>query len=569
MTTVAPPGPGSWSLDAAHCERPHSRFFVGLGFDRIYTEGLRASAERYGLMIDTIEARFVEGFLYTSPRAVGAPPGASTPPRWVLWLLCRVHPPLRARVARTDEVLRTRVWQQDVDHFRSRHAEAMRARCLDFQRTVLATLDDAALLEELGTLAVVASDDLFDHFRLSGACILPVGDFLAHAVEWTGCTVEEALALLTGASPDSVDAVVALDAAAGTIRADAAARAALEAGGAPHAVLTALRNSPTVGPAVHAWLELVSERIVTGHDIAELRAIELPGTLVDALRERVTAGSDARSTVWRPGGLDGAADRAAAPDAGPLRARVPDAHHADFDALLADARAAHPLRDARSSFDFWCMGLLRRVVLEVGRRLVQRGLLHAADHAVDCTQDELRALLQGGSGPSADQVAAWVQARRARSCADMPDVLGPPPAPPPPPEWFPPSAARIARAFGVYLDASLRDRTASADHDVLGIAAAPGIARGTARVVRSPDDFARVQQGDVLVARITTPSYNVLLPLLSAVVTERGGALSHPAIVSREYGLPAVVGARGALERIPDGALVEVDGNGGRVRVLP
>ncbi len=87
-------------------------------------------------------------------------------------------------------------------------------------------------------------------------------------------------------------------------------------------------------------------------------------------------------------------------------------------------------------------------------------------------------------------------------------------------------------------------------------------------MVRVPEDFARVSQGDILVARITTPAYNALLPLLAGLVTERGGALSHPAIVAREYGMPAVVGARGALETLTDGAVVEVDGDAGTVRVV-
>jgi pyruvate,water dikinase len=86
--------------------------------------------------------------------------------------------------------------------------------------------------------------------------------------------------------------------------------------------------------------------------------------------------------------------------------------------------------------------------------------------------------------------------------------------------------------------------------------------------VLTPSDFSKVAQGDVLVARITTPAYNVLLPLLGAVVTDRGGLLSHPAIVSREYGIPGVVGTREATGRIADGVRVRVDGDAGEVTVL-
>jgi pyruvate,water dikinase len=78
----------------------------------------------------------------------------------------------------------------------------------------------------------------------------------------------------------------------------------------------------------------------------------------------------------------------------------------------------------------------------------------------------------------------------------------------------------------------------------------------------------RLQKGDVLVTATTTESFNIVLPMIGAIVTDNGGLLSHAAIVSREYGIPGVVGCRDATRRIPDGARVEVDGGAGEVRVL-
>jgi pyruvate,water dikinase len=77
-----------------------------------------------------------------------------------------------------------------------------------------------------------------------------------------------------------------------------------------------------------------------------------------------------------------------------------------------------------------------------------------------------------------------------------------------------------------------------------------------------------LQQGDVLVTRSTASSFNVVLPLLGAVVTDRGGQLCHAAIVAREYGIPGVVGTREATTLIPDGARVRVDGARGEIHVL-
>jgi pyruvate,water dikinase len=91
---------------------------------------------------------------------------------------------------------------------------------------------------------------------------------------------------------------------------------------------------------------------------------------------------------------------------------------------------------------------------------------------------------------------------------------------------------------------------------------------GTARLVDKADDFGRIRKGDVLVTRMTSPYFNVVLPLLGAIVTDRGGQLSHAAIVAREYGIPGIVGTRDATTTIADGARIRVDGTTGQVRVL-
>src|SRR5437764_670892 len=88
-----------------------------------------------------------------------------------------------------------------------------------------------------------------------------------------------------------------------------------------------------------------------------------------------------------------------------------------------------------------------------------------------------------------------------------------------------------------------------------------------ALVVREACDFKKLCKGDVLVAPTTSPAYNIILPMIGAVVTDRGGALSHSAIIAREFGIPAVVGTDQATSRIPDGARILVDGDRGFVAV--
>jgi pyruvate,water dikinase len=101
-----------------------------------------------------------------------------------------------------------------------------------------------------------------------------------------------------------------------------------------------------------------------------------------------------------------------------------------------------------------------------------------------------------------------------------------------------------------------------------GLAASGGVFEGVARRVAGPSEFDRIVQGDVLVTESTTEAFNILLPLLGAIVTDSGGLLSHSAIVAREYGIPGVVGTRDGTDRISDGSRVRVDGDAGEVMVL-
>jgi pyruvate,water dikinase len=125
------------------------------------------------------------------------------------------------------------------------------------------------------------------------------------------------------------------------------------------------------------------------------------------------------------------------------------------------------------------------------------------------------------------------------------------------------------RATGIALGALFGSSEASHEERMLrGLAASPGVYEGPARLVGGPSEFGRIKQGDVLLTPATTEAFNILLPLLGAIVTDTGGLLSHSAIVAREYGIPGVVGTREGTERIADGTRVRVDGTAGEVTVL-
>ncbi len=103
---------------------------------------------------------------------------------------------------------------------------------------------------------------------------------------------------------------------------------------------------------------------------------------------------------------------------------------------------------------------------------------------------------------------------------------------------------------------------------ITGLPGCPGVARGRARVVTHPGDPGALAPGDVLVAPLTDPAWTPLFLAADAVVVDVGAIMSHAIIVSRELGIPCVVSATDASRRIPDGSLIEVDGNAGTVTVV-
>ncbi len=122
-----------------------------------------------------------------------------------------------------------------------------------------------------------------------------------------------------------------------------------------------------------------------------------------------------------------------------------------------------------------------------------------------------------------------------------------------------------ARPITTAPSAALPVRAMPGEMLLTGVAASPGTAAGPARIIGSLDDFARFRSGDVLVCRTTSPAWTPLLARACAVVTETGGMLAHAAIVAREFGIPAVLAAAGAMTTLTEGRRVRVDGTHGHV----
>ena len=550
-----PPGEGPWELESTHYCRPVAAFEqapLASGFVRGFKEG----TARYGLLLDHLKPGYSQSFIYIQPMAFGAPEGAmGPPPKPVLQLLTRLHPAMRRRIARSAAAIEGKLWREDLQRWDEEDKPAAITRHQALQAVDVEALSDADLAGHLVECAEHVADGMYLHHKYTIPASLPVGDFLAGATTWTGRTSGELLGLLRGHSAISRGfAAVELEDAGKAIASSDAARAMMAGPSASREKLAALAADPVAGPDVSAYLDAVRWRSV-GYDVGDKTAGELPDMLLAALGAAL-------------GGLSGPRDETIGLAA--IRELVPEEHREDFDDRLGEVRLMYRLRDERGVYsDGWATGLARRALLDAGRRLTASGRLHHSEHAVDLTAEESAALLRGQPGPSADEVAERAEWRQSSSSDDAPPFLRAMPAPPPPVEWLPKRAQRSARAMNIFIENLFKvPDTANSETVLSGLAVNTGIYEGTARLVSSPAEFNRVQQGDVLVTRMTSPYFNVVLPLLGAIVTDRGGQLSHAAIVAREYGIPGIVGTREATAKIPDGARVRVDGSTGEVRLL-
>ncbi|HRQ63400.1 MAG TPA: PEP/pyruvate-binding domain-containing protein [Xanthomonadaceae bacterium] len=188
--------------------------------------------------------------------------------------------------------------------------------------------------------------------------------------------------------------------------------------------------------------------------------------------------------------------------------------------------------------------LARRRALAEGRRLVERGRLDAPGHIFDLKIEDIDRALDD---PSLD-LGSLCEAR-AR---------------------FTRTLLSHVRTFPPVIDSRGRILRPPALDDIPGLLrgmpVSSGVARGPVKVLRRADEK-RVEKGDVLVAYTTDPGWTPLFVNAAAVVLEVGGVLQHGAVVAREYGKPCVIGIDRVMERLRDGAIVEVDGTTGTVRI--
>lgn len=548
-----PPGPGTWELDSSHMTRPGGRYFDDLYVDA-YAAGFARGFAQVGVPVRTLEMRSVHGWQYYSVRPLGGPPEPKgPPPKLLMTVLFSVVPELRRRKQRASTLFVERPWRDLLRRWRERDEEVELSALRRLEAEDAAPHDDEELADLVDRVGRRCTHLIELHFEHGPAGVVAIGDFLVHAERWAGAPASRAARALAGFSDATRAPLAGIDAIVGALRGDAALDALdVDAHGVEAEIR---RRSPAAATALDAYLERFGLHGVTGYTVFDATLVECPDVWVGTLRARAGGADD--GTALR---------RESAAIVDELTAAVPGARRGEWSHIVADAQAMTHLRESDGALVNRCVGLARRTMLEVGRRLVDRGLADAVDSALDLTTAEAVAVLRGG-GPDGSEIRAHTAERRAREALTPPAVLGPP-AVPPPADRFPPAVGRVVEAVGAFVSRMQANADPIVGEGLAGHGVSPGVVEGTARLVRGPEDFAKVGPGDILVARTTAPTFNVVLAMASGLLTEVGGLVCHAAIIARELGIPGIVGCAGALAEIPDGARIRIDGDHGTVTVI-
>jgi pyruvate,water dikinase len=534
------PPKGFWVKESTHSPVPLLPMTRELTGDN--NEALRGAFAEFGVLLDGLRLEIIGGWQY---RGI-VPLGGGRPDPAVMG--ARVERCVAA--ARADHV--STVLAQWDDELRATFLGRIdRLRSAD-----LPTLSTEDLTGHLTDTRQLHRDASIVHFRLVGAVSIALGELALLVTERLGWSTEQVFELFAGLSPESTKPAAAVrrlaDLAAGKLDGAhdlTALRALSEEDTEFAAAMAAYRREygcralhyelavPSLGERPDLILSLVRD---------QLARTESPGEKADPAATRAAAAERTRSAIGDP------------------------AEVARFDHLLARAQRAYPVREDNEYPTISApYALLRRAALEAGRRLTGAGLLDEADHVFFAEVEEVLAALRDGTDPR-----ARVERRRGEQRWALrnpgPPSYGTPPGPPPSMDGLPAEARAVMGAFAWSM-ANVSGAPVSGNEagaaTVRGLPGAAGTYTGTVRVVRDEQEFDRIQAGDVLVCPSTSPVWSVVFPRIGALVTDTGGALSHAAIIAREYGIPATLATGNGTRTLVDGSTVTVDGTAGTVEV--
>jgi phosphohistidine swiveling domain-containing protein len=545
----AEPPPGYWTREDSHAPVPWSRFTRAVLAAR--TPAIRRMCTDLGLLFDTVEFRDIGGWEYVRIVPLGGKDRPAPPARLVP-LLFRLVPMLRRRVATSVKAAQSDVVGRLVRRWYEEWQPQFAARIAELRDVPMAELTDQELGHHFVRAMSLIREGVEVHMRLHGPIQIALAELVFTCRDLLGWNEAQTFELLAGLSQTSTEPSRAI----GRIAALAQSRrgASVEA---------LLDSDEPFATAFTDFLRTHGCRALR-YEVAEQNLDERPELVLGLISDQIAAGFDpARTDAALAARRESAASEA--------RRRLSPSDLGRFDRALARAVDAYPVREDNEYFTTSApLALVRRVALEVGRRLADRGQLPDRDDVFRLSPTEAEAALRDGS--SCHDIVGRARGERAWVLAHPgPVAYGKDPGPPPSLKSLPAEARLMNEAFLWAVERILAPgdaRHGAADAAITGIAASPGSFTGPVRIIRDEAEFDRLRAGDVLVCPVTSPVWSVLFPSIGALVTDTGGTLSHPAIIAREYGIPAVVNTGTGTSALQDGQMVTVDGNAGTVRIV-
>ena len=528
--------PGLWQWDSTHSQRPNSPFLASY-FPEAMKRASSRIAQEYGVPISHLALRSINGYFHIQVVPPVGKPGDAPPPAPILRLAFSVVPILRNRNAAARRLTNERTDRMWAERWRNEQRPSFESTLESWRAYDLGALSNDELLNHLDTAIDTVSECFAWTMMTDFSYLLPLLDLSDFVSEHFALDMSNLTTLLAGAATSEYAQSLTHLA---TLMPDDVRRAI--ASGQP----LSPEAVPVLMDAFHAHQDRYATRGL-GYDLIVPTLGEL---VIDelAIVAKLKSGSDPSEEARRL--------------ADSLRSGLSEEARAEFDARLAEARATYPIREENEDVHARLAGAVRLVALEAGRRMVLNGDLDSREHVFYLSNLEVIAWLRS---PSA--VSDTVNRRRGEelwALANPPAAfLGDSSDAVPNHAAFPLAPRRALRALLLVAEHDMRP--ASDTPEGHGVAASAGTHTGPVRLVAGPQDFSKVQPNDIIVAPLTTSAWEVLFTTAGALVTEGGGLLSHPAIVAREYGLPAVVGYAGAMHEFSDGQIVTVDGTLGTV----
>jgi rifampicin phosphotransferase len=542
---VQPP-PGFWTRETSHNPKPFTPFCGPLEVSTV-NAGFRAMFDEFGFLIETLEIREIGGWMYLRMVPIDDSD-----------LMGR-------RVDRCVQAMRSQHHRELITQWEQKWRPDLKARLARLFAVDLTALSDPELDEYLGEATHFFKQAHRIHFLLQGAIVLSLGDVAFACRELLGWDDAATLDLLNGLSSASTGPALRLRELAEIVRTRPRLAAWLE-NLDTHAATRLNEIDAEFATAFRRFQDDFGSRGLS-LEFADPTLREEPALLLRLIRDQVLSGYDPEANAE----MLAARREAALESARSSLTSVPLAAQERFERALAIAQRAYPLREDNEPYTIsGPTAVVRYAALELGKRLAARGQFDQGDDVFWLDYADARAALRDGQ----DRRSAIITTRAKRAWIDAhpgPASYGMPPGPPPPMDQVPAEVELAMRALqwhaGHVFGFDRRDRgTASPAQIISGIAASPGSYSGPARLVLNETEFHKIRPGDVLVCPATTPVWSVVFPQLGALVTDSGGLLSHPAIIAREYGIPAIVATGNATSLLRDGERVTVDGTAGVVR---